>query len=173
MSFYDHFSENEIAILRARAERIASTQQQTNEGDIFSALAVKVSGETYALPMDALTAVYEGYTIVPLPCVPSFVAGIVNVRGQVLPVVDLAILLGVPGEAVKRSLLIISNDEFSLGLSVEAVGDVITILTSTLQPVPTALNHVYLRAVLPNGTSLLDLEAILNDPSLIVDQTVG
>jgi purine-binding chemotaxis protein CheW len=172
MSFYDHFSEDEIAILRARAERIASTQQ-TKESDAFSALVVRVGGEAYALPMDSLTAVYEGYTIVPLPCVPSFVAGIVNIRGQVLPVMDLATLLGVPCQATKRSLLIISNTEFSLGLSVEAVGDVITILTSIMQSVPAVLNHVYLRGVLPDGTALLDLDAILNDPALIVDETVS
>ena len=172
MSFYDHFSEDEIAILRARAERIASTQQ-TKESDAFSALVVRINGESYALPMDALTAVYEGYTIVPLPGVPPFVAGIVNVRGQILPVMDLAALLGVPGEAVKRTLLIISNAEYSLGLSVEAVGDVVTILVTTLQPVPDALNQLYLRNVLPDGTALLDLDAILNDPSLIVDETIS
>ena len=172
MSFYDHFSEDEIAILRARAERIASTQQ-TKESDAFSALVVRVGGEAYALPMDSLTAVYEGYTIVPLPCVPPFVAGMVNVRGQILPVMDLAVLLGIPSEAAKRSLLIVSNAEFSLGLCVQTVGDVISVLVSTLQPVPAALNQVYLRNVLPDGTALLDLDAILNDPSLIVDETVS
>lgn len=173
MSFYDHFSEAEITVLQARAERIASTQQQTKAGDIFSALVITAGGETYALPMEALTAVYEGYTIVPLPCVPPFVAGIVNVRGQILPVIDLAMLLGVPSETVRRSLLIVSNSEFSLGLCVEAVGEVVTVLISTLQPVPAVLNQVYLRNVLPNGIALLDLDAILNDPSLIVDEAVS
>jgi purine-binding chemotaxis protein CheW len=172
MSFYDHFSEYEIAVLRARAERIANTQQ-SKEDDAFSALVIRVAGESYALPMDALTAVYEGYTIVPLPCVPPFVAGMVNVRGQILPVIDLAVLLGVPSETAKRALLIVSNAEFSLGLCIETVGDVVTVLVSTLQSVPTALNQVYLRAVLPDGTALLDLDAILNDPALIVDETVS
>lgn len=172
MSFYDHFSEAQIAVLRARAERIASTQQ-SKEDDAFSALVVRAAGESYALPMDALTAVYEGYTIVPLPCVPPFVAGMVNVRGQILPVIDLAVLLGVPGEALKRALLIVSNAEFSLGMCVEGVGDVVTVLVSTLQPVPAALNPVYLRNILPDGTALLDLDAILNDPALIVDEAIS
>jgi purine-binding chemotaxis protein CheW len=172
MSFYDHFSEAEIAILQARAERIANTQEN-KEGDAFSALVIMIGGEKYALPMDALMAVYEGYTIVSLPSVPPFVAGIVNVRGQILPVFDVAVLLGVASAAVKRALLIVSNAEFSLGLSVEAVGDVETVLVSSLQPVPTVLNHVYLRNILPNGTALLDLDAILNDPSLTVDETVS
>jgi purine-binding chemotaxis protein CheW len=173
MSFYDHFSEAEIAVLQERAERIASTQQSVKEGDAFSALVITVGGESYALPMEALTAVYEGYTIVPLPCVPSFVAGIVNVRGQLVPVMDLAVLLGVPTETPKRSLLIVSNAEFSLGLCADSVGEVMMVLISTLQPVPAALNHVYLKGVLPDGTALLDLDAILNDPTLIVDEVVG
>jgi chemotaxis signal transduction protein len=79
----------------------------------------------------------------------------------------------VTSAADKRALLIVSNADFSLGLSVEAVGDVETIVVSSLQPVPAVLNHVYLRNVLPNGTALLDLDAILNDPALIVDETVN
>lgn len=170
MSFYEHFSEKEQEVLRMRAERIASTQQQVQQGDAISALVIQLGGETYALPMEALTAVYVGHTVIPLPCVPSYVAGIANVRGQILTVLDLAILLRVPGKAAQGALIVASNGDTSVGFCVQAIGDATTILTHELHAVPSTLNNAYLIGVLPNGTALLNVSAIFTDQTLTVDQ---
>lgn len=173
MSFYDHFSAQEVAVLRARAERIADAQDNAQEGEAISALAITIGSERYALPMEMLTAVHEDCSVVIVPGAPSFVAGIASIRGQILPVLDLAALLGVPGEPEKRALLVASNLERSVALCAAAIGDAINILSGTLQPVPTTLNGVYLQGVLPDGMALLNVDAILTHAALIVDQTVG
>src|SRR5262245_37446314 len=143
MSFYDHFSETEIEVLRQRAARIASAQSEVEQGDVISALVIKAGGETYALPMEALAAVYTGHTVVPVPCVPTFVAGIANVRGQVLPVFDLAVILKAPSGGTRQVLIVASNADNSMAFCVEAVGDAEAILTSALQPLPNTLNGAY------------------------------
>jgi purine-binding chemotaxis protein CheW len=178
MSIYSQFSEQELAILRARAERLASTSGREAEGEMVTALAVQISGETYALNIEALTAVYDDVAIVPVPGVPSFVAGIANVRGHILPVLDLAVLLGIASESKDKSgnLVVASTSELTVAFQVETIGEVSSFLRgdiSSLPPSFTAGQNVYLQGVLPNGTALLDMETILNDPALIVDEAVN
>jgi purine-binding chemotaxis protein CheW len=173
MSFYEHFSEEEIAILKARAERIANTQSETQQGDTVSALVIQAGGETYGLPMESLTAVYMGHTIIPVPCVPSFVAGIANVRGEIMPVFDLAALLKVPSDGTKRALIVASSNDNSVAFCVEAVGEARTVQLSALQAVPPMLNEAYLNGISADGMGMLNVEAIINDPALIVDEAIG
>ncbi|MEO8394295.1 MAG: chemotaxis protein CheW [Chloroflexota bacterium] len=98
---------------------------------------------------------------------------IANIRGQIAPVFDLAVLLSAPGASTPQVLIVAAHDDLSMAFYVDAVGDAETILTTELQPFPGMLNGAYLRGVLPNGTALLNVEAILNDPTLIVDETVS
>jgi purine-binding chemotaxis protein CheW len=97
VSLYSNFSEQEWQILQARAARVAaaSAQQGDYRTDVMAALRVTVRGERYALPLDSITAVYDRTPIIPVPCTPPFVAGIANIRGHIIPVLDLAALLGI------------------------------------------------------------------------------
>jgi purine-binding chemotaxis protein CheW len=173
MSFYEHFSKEEIAILRGRAERIANAQNEIQQGDTISALVIQAGGETYGLPMESLVAVYMEHTIIPIPCVPAFVAGIANIRGQIMPVFDLAVLLKVPGGDTKHALIVASSKDNSVAFCVEAVGESRIVQVSELQPVPSMLNTTYLQGISIDGMAMLNIEAIINDPALIVDEAVG
>jgi len=173
MSFYEHFSDEEVAILRARAQRIANTQTEIRQGDTVSALVIQAGGETYGLPMESLTAVYMGHTIIPVPCVPAFVAGIANVRGEIMPVFDLAALLKVPSGETKQALIVASTKDSSVAFCVEAVGETRAVQMSELQPVPPMLNEAYLQGISADGMAMLNVEAIINDPALIVDEAIG
>jgi len=173
MSFYEHFSEEEVAILRARAERIANTQDEIQQGDTISVLVIQSGGETYGLPMESLTAVYMSHRIIPVPCVPQYVAGIANIRGEIMPVFDLATLLKVPSEQTKQALIVASSNGSSVAFCVEAVGESRTVQLSELQPVPPFLNETYLSGISADGMAMLNMEAIINDPALIVDEAIG
>ena len=173
MSFYEHFSEEEVAILWARAERIANTQDEIQQGDTISVLVIQSSGETYGLPMESLTAVYMGHRIIPVPCVPQYVAGIANIRGEIMPVFDLATLLKVPSEQTKQALIVASSNGNSVAFCVETVGESRTAQVNELQPVPPFLNETYLKGIFADGMAMLNMEAIINDPALIVDEAIG
>ena len=173
MSFYEHFSEEEVAILRARAERIANSQSEIQQGDTVSALVIQAGGETYGLPMESLVAVYTNHTIIPVPCVPAYVAGIANVRGEIMPVFDLAALLKVASADKKQTLIVASSQENSVAFCVETVGEARAVQLSALQPVPPMLNEAYLSGISADGMAMLNVEAIINDPALVVDDSVA
>ena len=74
----------------------------------------------------------------PLPQAPVFVKGVINLRGAVLPIMDLAARLGLPvNELSARSVIIVVKvGERLIGLLVDAVSDILSITQDLLQPTP-------------------------------------
>ncbi len=74
----------------------------------------------------------------PLPQVPDFVAGVVNLRGTVLPVVDLAARLGwAATEATPRhAIIVVQLGGKTMGLIVDSVSDIVTLPKDSLQQPP-------------------------------------
>jgi purine-binding chemotaxis protein CheW len=175
MSIYEKFSQQELQTLKLRADRIASKTRGDDADAQVSALLVSVAGETYALPIADIALVYEGARVEPIPCVPRFVAGVANVRGHILPVINLSALLGT-GSTIDEDatrLIVAGNDEMSIALYVDGIGEVEALPLNRLAPIP-ATFHLdrthHLQGVLPDGVILLDVQAILNDPALVVDE---
>lgn len=71
---------------------------------------VRVGAEHYALPVDSVLEVSKLGDFVPVPGAPPAVLGVLNVRGQVVPVVDLAPLLGA-ARGGERPRVVVSEDE--------------------------------------------------------------
>lgn len=81
----------------------------------------------------------RGYTdITPLPNVPTFVKGMLNLRGTVLPVLDLRTRFGIPEVPyTKFTVIVVANvGARVVGLIVDAVSDVLAVTTDDIQPAP-------------------------------------
>lgn len=177
MLLHELFSEEEFAILQQRAKRVAAPIQEERRSDSISALRVSICGEQYALPINSITLVYRDIAIVPVPCVPNFVAGIANVRGHLITVLDLASLLGLESDdAPVADLVMAKASDAVTGFRVETIGEVVELAADQINSVTTNMNlahAAYLQGILPDGTALLNIEAILEDPRLIVDETTA
>ena len=106
-----------------------------------------------------------------LPRVPDYVAGVVNLRGAVLPVIDLAARLGwQPTDATPRNPIIVIEYEGQMrGLIVHDVADIVSIEAGTLQQ-PDAMGHEnitnFLEGIAPLGDEMvmvLDLARLMAD----------
>ena len=103
----------------------------------------------------------------PLPHAPSYVNGVINLRGAVLPIVDLAARLGFPRTVpTARSVIIVVRVEMQLfGLLVDAVSDILTITDELLQPTPdlaSDLAKTYVRGVMAIEGRMISLIATDN-----------
>jgi purine-binding chemotaxis protein CheW len=177
MKFYSQFSEKEIEILEARAQRIAGVSQDKADEQLITALVIGIGSEVYALPIDTLKTVHEHITIVPVPCVPPYVAGVANMRGHIIPVLNLGILMhGVEVMVSQDNALIeVKNDTLTVAFLVETIGEIATFSTAALSAVPPEAEgrHAeYLRGVFPEGAGLIDVDAILNDEALTIMEKV-
>jgi purine-binding chemotaxis protein CheW len=106
-----------------------------------------------------------------LPHTPPHVLGVINLRGSVIPVIDMAIRLGLkPIEPTERSAIIVTNIAGKLvGLLVENVSDMITVKEADLQPAPDVLpaaERALTKAIIPVDQQMicyLDLDALFAD----------
>ncbi|MBC2670476.1 chemotaxis protein CheW [Novosphingobium piscinae] len=124
-------------------------------------ITFQVEGQVFALDIMAIREIRAWTPATRLPRVPSYVAGVVNLRGTVLPVIDLAARLGwTPVEATPRHAIIVTQlGSRQTGLIVESVSDIVTIDTDTLQAPPATADS----SVLPflQGLAALDDQMVM------------
>ncbi|PEQ12791.1 chemotaxis protein CheW [Novosphingobium sp. PC22D] len=103
-------------------------------------ITFEVSGQIFALDIMAIREIRAWSPVTPMPRVPHYVAGVVNLRGTVLPVIDLAARLGwTPTEATPRHAIIVCQvDGQAHGLIVDSVSDIVTMAREAMQTPPTA-----------------------------------
>ncbi|SFG25520.1 purine-binding chemotaxis protein CheW [Novosphingobium sp. CF614] len=131
-------------------------------------ITFEVAGQIFALDIMAIREIRAWTPVTPMPRVPHYVAGVVNLRGTVLPVVDLAARLGwAPTEATPRHAIIVCQvNGQSQGLIVDSVSDIIALNTESLQPPPTAGQDEVmpflegLAAIEDHMVMVLDLQAL-------------
>lgn len=100
--------------------------------------------ESLLVPIDAVREILEVGRLTPLPQTPDFVRGVMNLRGSVIPVIDLAARFGHGAiELGRRSAIVIVEvpDEagrppLAMGLLVDAVYEVLDVETRAIEPVP-------------------------------------
>jgi purine-binding chemotaxis protein CheW len=120
---------------------------------------VRAGAEDYALPVDSVLEIAELGEVAPVPGAPAAVLGVRNLRGQVIPVIDLASLFGLANDAPFERIVLAEDGDRRAGLAVEAVLDV-----TDLPDPPEASDSPYLAgAALIDGTlvGVVDVEAVL------------
>jgi purine-binding chemotaxis protein CheW len=85
---------------------------------------VRAADEQYALPVADVLEVAELGDVTPVPGADAAVVGVRNLRGQVLPVVDLQTVLGLPRAQAPERIVIVEREGRVAGLAVEMVADV-------------------------------------------------
>jgi len=111
---------------------------KNNEEKVVEFLSFCVGQQEYTVDIMSVREI-RGWTVAtPLPHSPPYVRGVINLRGTVLPIVDLALRLGLdPVEATERNVIIVVQcREETVGLLVDAVSDILALSTDDLQSPP-------------------------------------
>jgi purine-binding chemotaxis protein CheW len=113
----------------------------THDADIDERKVVTftLDGQMFGIDMSALIEIREWEEPTPLPGVPSYIKGVVNLRGSVVPVVGLAERLGwTPSQIHSRScVLVVSIGGKQCGFLIDQLADIVVINTADIQPAPT------------------------------------
>ena len=165
-------------ILKARAKALARPlADQQHTGAVLNVVEFGLAQERYAILTDAVREVYPLKALTPLPCCPAFVLGIVNVRGQILPVIDIKKLFDLPERGLTdlNKVIIVHNEQMELAILADVVIGLRVIPLDVLQPsLPTlaGIREEYLKGITPDRLVILDVEKILSDPKIIVNEEV-
>lgn len=101
-------------------------------------LTFRLSDQEYSLDIMCVREIRGWTKTTPLPHAPSHMKGVINLRGTVLPVMDLAERLGLPQREHndRNVIIVVKHDDAMTGLLVDAVSDIIAITDEDLQPPP-------------------------------------
>lgn len=130
----------------------------------------RLADQSFGLPVTAVGQIIEMVLPAYLPQLPPFVPGIIDYHGQLVPLVDVRLRFGLPFrpyDLYTPVILTHVNDRF-LGLIVDAVADVVTVLPPQIQPIAAVLPAELVQlADLPIPDMYLDCLARLADHSLL------
>ena len=106
-------------------------------------LTFSLGGEVFALGILNVKEIIEFGHITEIPMMPAFIRGVINLRGAVVPVIDLSARFGGPASTVSRRTCIVivelgeGEERQDLGVIVDAVNEVLEIPRSEIEPPPT------------------------------------
>ena len=168
--------EKTTAVLKARAADLAREKGgDSRAGESLIVLSFSLGLEKYGIETRYIREVTPLNDLTPLPGSPPFVMGIVNVRGQVLSVIDIRILFDLPPQGVGEQdrVIVLQHGGMELGILGHTIHGVIQIheheLLAALPTLP-GIRADFLKGVTKDRTAVLDGARLLTDEKIIVRQ---
>ena len=170
--------EEKKKILKERARKLA--REPKDDGlreEQVELVEFLLAGERYAIESSWVREVYPLKDLTPLPGTPSFVPGIINVRGQIVSVVDLKKFFDLPAKGLANldKVIIVTDGRMEFGLLTDAVAGVREIALREIQPALPTLTGIraeYLKGVTADRLVVLDAGKLLADPTMKICQSI-
>lgn len=136
-------------------------------------LTVVLDNEAYGIAVLKVREIIRMQKITPVPQMPSFVKGVINLRGRVIPVVDLRVKFGLKAEFAERTCIVVvqvklpTEQIVQMGLIVDSVEEVVTLTNEEIEPTPdfgTKVDTTYLLGmakVKGQVKTLLDIDRVV------------
>lgn len=164
-------------LLKARAKALAAGLPGTGAGEQIEIIQFLISYEKYAVESRYVREVRPLQEYAPVPCTPPFVLGIINVRGEILSVIDIGRFFDVPAKGLGdlNRVVVLSSGDMEFGVLADAIAGVRMVPLRDLPPPPptfTGLRREYLKGLTRDGCAILDAEKILSDGRIMVNEFV-
>ncbi len=181
-------------LINAAASAVAASKAAaTGGGDAHQYLTFTLGGEMFAVGILNVKEIIEYGNITEIPMMPALIRGVINLRGAVVPVVDLAARFGgKPSEVQRRTCIVIvevtqEDDRHDIGIMVDAVSEVLEIPSKEIEPPPSfgsrihadfiagmgKVNHKFVIILKIQKVLSVDEMAVLADVSQISPEAVA
>ena len=170
--------EGKKKILNARAKTLAREAKKKGAAEeSIKVLEFQLSDEKYAIETGYIREVLPLKELTPLPCTPPFVLGIINVRGQILSVLDIKKFFELPekGHTQLNKVIFLHSEGMEFGMLADEILGVQDILLGDLQtslPTLTGIREEYLKGITKEHVVLLDADKLLSDENIMVHEEV-
>lgn len=148
-------------------------------------LTFMLSGETYAISILRIKEIIQYGQLTAVPRMPDFIRGVINLRGAVVPVIDLSARFGKPPTPIgRRNCIIIievalGTETHNVGVMVDAVNAVLEISNNEIEPAPTFGTNIRADFIAGMGkingkfVIILNIQYVLSMDDMATLATVG
>lgn len=141
------------------------------EAELQQLVVFELSGESYGIPIHRVREIIRVPAITKVPRTPEFIEGVINLRGGVIPVIDLRkrFMLAGTSDSNDRRIIVVEVRDYTLGMIVDGVSEVLRISPSQIEPpspyiVTIATRYIAGVAKIDKGlVILLDMDQVLFD----------
>lgn len=169
--------EKRLSALKERARRIASARAEVAPVTTLTVTQFILAGERYAVESSHIREIRPLEHITPLPGTPAFVAGIINVRSEIISVIDIKKFFDLPQKGLTNlsKVIILSSPDMEFGILADEVLGTRTLNLDNLEPALATLTGIreeYLKGVTADRTAVLDAVKLLSDKRIVVREGV-
>ena len=142
------------------------------ESDSIEIIAFRLHDQEFCVKTTTIREIRGWAPSTPIPHSPKEVVGVMNLRGTVIPIIDLSYKLGMPGTAAnERSAIVVTEvKNMVIGMLVDRVSDILTIKGSEVQPAPeinTSFDRSYTDGIISRENGMI---CFLNLAKMFQDQ---
>lgn len=171
--------EARLRVLEARAVALSRAPEVDDAGESVELVVLPAGRERYGVDIRRVQEIQTLRGLTPVPGAPACWAGVINLRGQLYPVLDLPRFLGLPGagpaepaaETARGQVVLVRSGDHAVALRTAEVAEVRRVpLAAILPTLEDALGprvHLF-RGVTSDLVMVLDVDALLGDPRLLV-----
>lgn len=165
---------NTDKILKARARLLAIEKvSDENEVEKLEILKFRIASESYGIELSHIRIIHPAKNLTYIPGTPDFIKGIINLRGELISVVDLKKFFDLPDQDLTDlcQVIILSSEDMEFGILADEILDVKKIPTNIIQPsLPTltGIRSEYLKGITGDGIVILDGDKILTSKNMII-----
>lgn len=183
VSFYNLYCPNstpeERAIFRQRANNLRQTIESLNVTNKVMPLAViGLGNEYFGLDLELVREFTDIVNLTPIPCCPNHIVGNINLRGEIVTLVDIRKVLNLPTPPVSvgSPAVVVQVDDIVAGLPVDRVLEMVSLNSADMNPLPTnffEMGENYIRGTAffqERMLTVLDLAKIFIQGGLAVDE---
>jgi purine-binding chemotaxis protein CheW len=164
--------------LKNRAIALAKEPEQKRTASaIIEIISFTLGAETYGIESAFVREVCQMRDFTTLPGVPLYILGIINVRGQILPVVNLKKFFTLPekGLGELNKVIILRCDQMEFGILADVVHGTQSIELEDILVVPPTVSGIgeeYLKGITKENLIIINAEKLLTDKSIVVNSEV-
>jgi purine-binding chemotaxis protein CheW len=175
---FGKLSPADAELFRGRARSLAQVPETGERSGMEAFAVIRLDRELFGLGLDVVREFSHLRDITPLPCCPPWILGNMNLRGDILTLVDIRPALGMAIDGAMSEVVVVRIRELLLGLPAAEIADVLHLAPSDIVAVPVASDRAgkaYCKGVATIGgqaVGILDLEKILAARELQVAEEV-
>ena len=168
----------EAEVFRSRAHGMAQEQGTGDSSGLQGHAVIRLENELFGLGLDVVREFAHLRNVAPLPCCPPHILGNMNLRGDILTLLDIRFALGMTSAGAVNEVVVVQVGKHLLGLPAAEIVDVVHLAPSDITAVPVASERAgkdFCKGVATVGdqvVGILDLEKILAARELHVAEQV-